>query len=975
MLYRHLMFLWNGGLLPEQADSRELRQRRTLSTTILIACLVGVGIIVLNISSSAVSEDNQVILSGISILLLALCLQSYANRQRLAANLVIFTYWATITIVMTNYALRGHTWVWLVYVPVLAMLLLDYSRAFYWTLLPILSLWGYSSVDQAYPAAIEGTLVLLIVSLTTYIFRKNQAAFEANLLDAQHQLRSEKEEKAGVESLVRDMQSSVNLSTQVMDRMAEGIILVTQSAGLIVYANRRFEEIFGYDRDELSGKPVSILNAPGPSTPGEAAEDHIREVIEKGTWAGEIFNIRKDGSKFWTHANITTFEHSEHGPVLLAIQQDISSAKQTEQELQFNQELLGKAQHLALFGHWILNLATREAVVSDELYNIYEMPRGGETIASFLDCAHPEAREMVGAAVRAGIESEQRWDIEYRITTMKGEEKWVHAIGEIVFDELEKTKMIVGTVQDITARKTLEESLRASGERLNAAERLAKIGSWELDLTSNRLHWSDEVFSIFDLEPQQFEATYEAFLDNIHPDDRERVNLAYSDSLKHKTPYKIEHQLLLKNGDTKTVIEFCESYFDDAGNPVRSIGTIQDVSEQKQTQQEKLELENQLRHAQKMEAIGTLAGGIAHDLNNILTPIMGYTDLAISQLSTSDPMAKNLTNIEKGAIRARELIEQILLFSRRAETIQSPIELQNVVTEAIRLLRVSISPSIEIELKLDNGSGEIMADVSQMHQIIMNLCTNAWHAMEPDGGTLTIELEQLSGTDELVRQNPNLDTAEYICLSIKDTGLGIDSEHIDNIFEPFFTTKPVDKGTGLGLSVVHGIVADHKGAITVQSEQGKGATFRVYLPLYNGTKEPAGIAGKPAALPKGTESIMIVDDDVSVSGVIEAMLKSLGYQVTTYTDSVKALEELSRTAEQYDALISDLKMPNITGLELAKRLQQNGTGIPLIIMSGDSTSVTEQSAQDLGIGKVLNKPVRMSELAKTIREVLDQQED
>lgn len=972
MLYRHLMFLWNGGLLPEQADPRELRQRRTLSTTALIACVVGAAVIVLNITTGAVSEDSLIILAGISFVLLALYLQSYGNRQRFAANLIIFSYWATITIVMSNYALRNHTWVWLVYVPVLAMLLLDYSRAFYWTLLPALSLWGYSLVDQAYPAAIEGTLVLLIVSLTTYVFRKNQAAFEANLLDTQHQLRFEKEEKAGAERLVNDMQASVNLSTQVMDRMAEGIILVTQAGGLIVYANRRFEEIFGYDRDELNGKPVSILNAPDSLAPGEAAQQYIREVSKKGTWSGEIANIKRDGSKFWTHANITTFEHSEYGPVLLAIQQDISRAKQADKELQFSKNLLEKAQHIALIGHWTLNPDTGETAASDELYRIYEMPRGEKTLSSFLNCVHPEDKELSIAAVRGGVENLQNWEIEHRIITMKGEEKWIHAIGEISFDEFEKTKVIVGTVQDITAQKVLEKSLRVSEERLNEAERLAKIGRWELELKSNRLHWSDEVFSIFELEPQQFKATYEAFLDNIHPDDRERVNLAYSDSLKHKTPYKIEHRLLLKNGAEKTVVEFCESHFDDAGNPLRSIGMIQDISEQKQAQQEKLHLEKQLRDAQKMEAIGTLAGGIAHDLNNILTPIMGYTSLAISQLSMSDPIADNLTNIEKGAIRARELIEQILLFSRQAETKQSPMKLQSVVSEAMRLLQVSIPPSISIELKLDTNSDEILADASQIHQLIMNLCTNAWHAMEPEGGTLTVELEQLSGTEELVSQHPNLSADEYLCLSVKDTGPGIDSKHIDNIFEPFFTTKSVGEGTGLGLAVVHGIVTDHNGLITVQSESGKGATFRVFLPLYKGMKKAADTGRKPSVLQRGIESIMIVDDDISVSGVMEAMLKNLGYRVTTFTDSVNALEELSRAAEKYDVLISDLKMPKLTGLELIKRLQRSNTRISTIIMSGDSSTITAQSAQDLGISKVLSKPITMSELAEVVREVLDQ---
>jgi len=708
-------------------------------------------------------------------------------------------------------------------------------------------------------------------------------------------------------------------------------------------------------------------------TPEQKANEIIQSVKNTGAWVGEIYNVRKDGSKFWSRTNITAFEHNKHGRVFLSMQKDISEQKRTEAELQLNRDLLEKAQRISLIGHCQLNLKTNVFAASDELYRIWGLTRGAQTQDSFEKFIHPDDREKSALAMQRGAEFGEEWDIEHRLLLQDGKIKWVHVIAEPVRDTTGELVEIVGTVQDITQQKLMEESLRSSESRLNDAERLAKIGSWELDTINNKLIWSDQVYHMFDLEPQQFEATYEAFLDHIHPDDREDVNEAYVQSLQDKTTYKIQHRLLLKDDSVKYVKEFCESYFDDNGNPVRSIGMIQDITALKLAEEEKAKLEKQLLVAQRMEAIGTLAGGIAHDFNNILTPIIGYTDIALSQLPTSEPLVENLKQIAKGANRAKELVAQILLFSRQVEKEQIPLKLQKIIREALGLLRASIPATVEIKQKLDDSCGEILADASQMHRIIVNLCANAWQAMEEEGGTLTVELKPLSVNADNRTHAPNLRPGEYAHLSIIDTGIGIDKEVLDNIFEPFFTTKAVDKGTGLGLSVVHGIVMSHHGDIQIDSEPGRGSAFHVYLPLCEASQ--ALNTKRKTIMERGEESILLVDDDADVGGVMKAMLGGLGYKVSLFTNSVEALETLSQASEKYDLVITDLTMPDLTGLELAKQLQKDQVSVPVIIMTGNSSSITEDIQLSCGINKVIDKPIRISALAESVREVLDQRSE
>jgi PAS domain S-box-containing protein len=393
------------------------------------------------------------------------------------------------------------------------------------------------------------------------------------------------------------------------------------------------------------------------------------------------------------------------------------------------------------------------------------------------------------------------------------------------------------------------------------------------------------------------------------------------------------------------------------------------ITERKQAEEEKARLEKQLRRAQKLETIGTLASGIAHDFNNILAPILGYTDMALLRLEQTDPLYENLQHVLKSAYRAKDLVEQILLFSTQIEKERKPLNLQVLVKEALKLLRPSIPTTIEIRQRIDAPCAKVRADATQVHQVILNLCTNAWQAMEEKGGTLSIELNQKKVDPVTAKLHPNLKEEEYVCLSIIDTGHGMNEETLDRIFEPFFTTKTVEKGTGLGLSVVHGIVRSHKGDILVYSEPGKGAAFHVYLPAIK--SEDVTVEAASKAIIGGTEFVMIVDDEPGIAVMVKKMLEGFGYKTDVYNTGLAALKAFKQQPDKYDLLISDLTMPHMTGLDLADQLHKERPELPVVIMTGFSDSLTVPTQDRHGIKQVIGKPIVARELAATVRKVLD----
>jgi len=430
---------------------------------------------------------------------------------------------------------------------------------------------------------------------------------------------------------------------------------------------------------------------------------------------------------------------------------------------------------------------------------------------------------------------------------------------------------------------------------------------------------------------------------------------------------KVHATISTRNALGKTFQIATAPILSESGDLVSIVHIAKDI-----TVQEKLAI--QLRQAQKMEAIGSLAGGIAHDFNNILTPILGYTEIAIENTPAGSEILDDLHQVLSSAHRAKELVKQILAFSRHSEEELKPMKIHQVIEEAIKMLRSSLPASIDIVKSIDHTCGAIMADPTQVHQILMNLCTNASQAMHKAGGTLGISLigVQLDSLD--LDHKFNLKPGPYVLLEVSDTGAGIPTDKIHHIFDPYFTTKPKGESTGLGLAVVHGIVKKYNGDITVYSELEKGSVFRVFIPAIPPVSKHKEPHPSPAFLPRGTEHILLIDDEKMIVRMEEQMLRGQGYSVTTFSDSEEALKAFQTHPHDFDLIITDMTMPKLCGDKLAQEMLSIRPDMPIILCSGFNPIVSGTKRQTLGIRKYLTKPIIKSELVIAVRQVLDTEE-
>jgi signal transduction histidine kinase/ActR/RegA family two-component response regulator len=380
--------------------------------------------------------------------------------------------------------------------------------------------------------------------------------------------------------------------------------------------------------------------------------------------------------------------------------------------------------------------------------------------------------------------------------------------------------------------------------------------------------------------------------------------------------------------------------------------------------------ERQLQQVMKLQAIGTLAGGIAHDFNNILFPIVGYTELTMDDIPEDSQARKNLEEILKATNRAKELVKQILTFSRQSCHERRPLKVQFLIKEALKLMRATIPSTIEIESIVDENCGPINADPTQIHQVIMNLCTNAYHAMQETGGKLEVEVKQVEISYEKSMERVGMKVGPHLQLTVKDSGCGMDQGVLERIFEPYYTTKEQGKGTGLGLSVIHGIIKNYGGDISVSSQPGKGATFTVFLPIIDEVDIETEEVKTPSAI-QGQERILLIDDEEQIIDIEQQILERLGYKVTAKTDSEAALEEFASQPDHYDLVITDMTMPKMAGDQLARKLMDIKPDIPVILCTGFNETITEEKALAMGIDKFVMKPIVKDELASTIRAVLD----
>jgi PAS domain S-box-containing protein len=458
------------------------------------------------------------------------------------------------------------------------------------------------------------------------------------------------------------------------------------------------------------------------------------------------------------------------------------------------------------------------------------------------------------------------------------------------------------------------------------------------------------------------ELTRIPFTDFIHPLDRDLVLNQYRNRLKNPDGAETCSFRLITKQELKLTVQLNNAAIKWDGRPA-TINFLRDVTEIKQ-------LESKLFQAQKMEAIGTLSSGIAHDFNNILSAIMGFTELADMEAQEGGDCRNSLKMVMEACFRAKNLVAQILSFSRQAEHKKKPIQISSVVKDGLKLLRASLPTTIEIRQSINSDAGLVEADPTKIHQVLMNLCANASQAMRKKGGILDISLEPLEIAVQETENSDDLKPGPYIRLQIKDTGCGIDATTMKHIFEPYFTTKAKHEGTGLGLAVVHGIVSDYEGTIRVQSETGKGSCFDIYLPRLEHCQENE-VKDESTPLPRGKETILFVDDELAIVEISKTLLSRLGYTVVTRTSSIEALELFKAQPDRFDLIITDMTMPNMTGIDLSKRILKIKPTIPIILSTGFSEGISEEKIRTIGIREFAMKPLLVKEIAHTLRHVLD----
>ena len=527
-----------------------------------------------------------------------------------------------------------------------------------------------------------------------------------------------------------------------------------------------------------------------------------------------------------------------------------------------------------------------------------------------------------------------------------------HAVAQKRAGELE---------HEIASRNQAVEALRTGEERMRFALEAAGVGIWDMDYTNGVLRWSEILESQYGLRPGTFGGTFEAFVERIHPDDRKSVLETIGEAVRTGADFSVQHRTLWHDGTVRWLSGAGRIHLGEHGEPVRGVGTSVDVTERRT-------LEEQYQHAQKMEGLGRLAGGVAHDFNNLVTAILGFCELLLADLDPDDPRQANIAEIQKAGTRAGGLTRQLLAFSRKQIIEPTPLDLNVVVADMRAMLGRLIREDVKVVLGLRPELASVKADRGQVEQIVMNLAVNACDAM-PTGGTLTIETANVELDEHYATRHFAVKPGPHVMLTLTDTGTGMTPQVQARLFEPFFTTKEVHKGTGLGLATVHGLVTRSGGSVNVYSEIGRGTSFKVYFP----TTDAAAIVVEAPAVPPpcaGAETVLVVEDVESLRKLTRRLLTRQGYTVLAAANADEALR-LFEEDESIDVVLTDVVMPGASGPELTRRLVEQKPELKVIYMSGytDDGMFTHGGLHhEIAF---LHKPFTAEALGRKIREVLD----
>ena len=767
---------------------------------------------------------------------------------------------------------------------------------------------------------------------------------------------------------------AANRNLEALFESIDDMLFVVSEEGRILHANSSTIATLGYSINELRGMNLLDLHAP------ETREEAIKAAEEMNAGTRIICQmpvLMKSGELLPVETKMTKGIW-DGKPTLIGITRNISQrlrnqAKLIESERKFRE--LTEFLPLPLFETNQLGIVDYINHSALEFFDLSaeELKQG---ISAFSFCT-PEEIELALVNQKKICDPDYiPKGNEYTVIMKDGRRVPLLLYSTPIRQDGDQVAGIRTTVVDLTELKRAEEALRENALQKRVSAEFRAI----IDNIPGFVYHTSEDGTIKFLSQSAFLATNDLLpilsgtrnhaLTFVHPKDRQFVLDTYYELKKSPGSKVIVFRIVLPGGAIRWIEDRQSSIFSENGDFSGIDGILFDITDRVKAQEEMLQMEKNLKKTQRLETIGTLAGGIAHDFNNILSPILGYAEMGVATLEDSARQHSYFTEIMKAAERAQHLVAQILAFSRAEEREPVVVNVKEIVCEALKLLRPSIPVTITIRRTIDEQCGNVLADPSQIHQVIINLCTNAFQAMSESGGEMAIDLREIEPDDAWRKRLPALKAERYIQLSVTDTGHGMDEATMERIFEPFFTTKAVNKGTGLGLSVVHGIITSYKGEITVESTPGKGSTFRIYLPVIESS---AASQDKKRELARGEKStrILFVDDEEATVQLMNVMMEHLGFSVLAVNSPVKALAAFRKEPEAFDMVITDLTMPEMTGIQLAHELHQSNPELPVALMTGYGKDIenTVPLAQ-YGIRKLLKKPVSLSHLSQAIKEVI-----
>lgn len=753
----------------------------------------------------------------------------------------------------------------------------------------------------------------------------------------------------------------------LVESSAQGVLIIQDYQ--IIFANKAFIEMSGYSAKELmSMSPEELMVKVHPEDYDVVWKRHNDRLAGKPVPSFyEMRLIDKSGKTIWVETSASRIEY-QGKPAAQGTFIDITGRKAYEEKLQDTEEKF----HMLLenAGVPIIFYSSKGEILLLNIIAAKELGgKPNDFIGKTVYEVFPDYADGIMKRINIVIETCSGKVFE-DLMIFEGQKRWYVSSFHPVADKFGNITGCQIIAHDITDKKEAEIALIESEEKLRTIFESANDQIVYIGIDGTIIDVNDKVEEVWGYKRAEIIGKNYAELNFMSPKEMEKTETLFDNLYKGNPVQNLELEAMKNDGNT-LFIEINARPVKKENETIGFLLVIRDITERKQAQKEKKNLEERLQQAQKLEAVGTLAGGIAHDFNNILTPILGLTEMSIHKLPDGDITKKNLKEVFRAANRARDLVKQILAFGRPSEEDKFPIQLQHIVKDAIKLIRATIPASIDIKTFLDQNCRAVFADPTQMNQLVINLCTNAYQAMQEKGGILKVSLKEKIVETSSDLLHPDMIPGPHIQLEVSDTGHGIEPKILQKIFDPYFSTKQIGDGTGIGLSVVHGIVKSHNGSINVYSEVGKGSSFEVLLPVATMDVKTEPVRTDGTTIPVGNENILLVDDEYAIVQMMQDTLEHFGYNVTPRTSSVEALEAFKAQPDKFDMIITDQAMPNMTGVVLSRKILDIRPDIPIIICTGFSEQIDEIGAQQLGIKGYLMKPVTPKEFAIKIRQILD----